>query len=427
MGIILGPLTSALVSNRPVSISAAEGRRLALAAQGFSEPRPRGRVDRRHLRRVLDRVGLVQIDSVNVVARSHELPLYARLGSHPRNNLIDATHRGEVFEYWGHEASFIPVQCHPLFRHRMAAAEAGAAWSGLVKLATARPQFVEAVFDEAAERGPLSAGQLSMGGGRTGPWWGWNEAKMALEWLFWCGRLSARRRRTFEREYALPERFIPAPILALPTPDPATQRRELLLRAARSLGVGTAADLADYFRIKVSVARPLLDELVEDARLIAAEVQGWRQPGYLWPGARNPRQIKARTVLSPFDSLVWERDRTERLFGFRYRLEFYTPAAKRTYGYYVMPFLLDDCLPARVELKADRHRGRLLVLGAFAEESVNFARSTLGCRGASVHAKTVVAELAAELASLASFLGLEEIEVTPRGDLGALLGAALTR
>ncbi len=375
------------------------------------------------MRSVLDRVGVVQIDSVNIVARSHDLPLYARLGSHPRNSLVAATLRGEVFEYWGHEASFIPVECHPLFRHRMAAAAAGAAWSGLVRLAATRPQFIEDVFAEAAERGPLSAGELSMGGGRTGPWWGWNDAKKALEWLFWCGRLSARRRPTFEREYALPQRIVPASVLALPTPDPAEQRRELLLRAARSLGVATATDLADYFRIKAALARPLLDELVEDGRLVAAEVEGWRGRGYLWPGARLPRRITARALLSPFDSLVWERDRTERLFGFRYRLEFYTPAARRTYGYYVMPFLLGDALPARVDLKADRRRGRLLVLGAFAEPSVALDGLRDGRRSGRLAAGMVAEELAAELSCLAGFLGLDGIDVTPRGDLGPVLAA----
>ena len=369
------------------------------------------------MRSVLDRVGVVQIDSVNIVARSHDLPLYARLGSHPRNSLVAATHRGEVFEYWGHEASFIPVECHPLFRHRMAAAAAGAAWSGLVRLAATRPQFIEDVFAEAAERGPLSAGELSMGGGRTGPWWGWNDAKKALEWLFWCGRLSARRRPTFEREYALPQRIVPASVLALPTPDPAEQRRELLLRVA------TATDLADYFRIKAALARPLLDELVEDGRLVAAEVEGWRGRGYLWPGARLPRRITARALLSPFDSLVWERDRTERLFGFRYRLEFYTPAARRTYGYYVMPFLLGDALPARVDLKADRRRGRLLVLGAFAEPSVALDGLRDGRRSGRLAAGMVAEELAAELSCLAGFLGLDGIDVTPRGDLGPVLAA----
>ncbi len=413
------------MSNRLETLSAAEARRLALAAQGFDRPRPRGRIDRRHLRGVLDRVGVVQIDSVNIVARSHELPLYARLGDHPRNSLVAAAHRGEVFEYWGHEASFIPVDCHPLFRHRMAAAEAGAAWSGLVRLAATKPHFVEDVFAEAAERGPLSAGELSMGGGRTGPWWGWNDAKKALEWLFWCGRLSARRRPSFEREYALPERIVPASVLALPTPDPAEQRRELLVRAARSLGVGTVTDLADYFRIKVPVARPLLDELVEDGRLQAVEVDGWRGRGYLWPGARLPRRITARALLSPFDSMVWERDRTERLFGFRYRLEFYTPAAARTYGYYVMPFLLGDALPARVDLKADRQRRRLLVLGAFAEPTVAFDGRHRGRGSGRLPAGTVAEELAAELSCLAGFLGLDGIDVTPRGDLSPLLAAAI--
>jgi len=398
-----------------VRLSVAEARRLALAAQGFADRRPGGRVDRRHLRRVLDRVAVVQIDSVNIVARSHELPLYARLGEHPRNLLVAASHRQEVFEYWGHEASFIPVDHQPLFRHRMAAAEAGAAWKGLVKLAARRPQLIEDVHAEVVARGPVAAGELSMGGGRTGPWWGWNEAKMALEYLFWCGRIGARRRPSFEREYGPPELFVPAHILARPTPEPGEQRRQLLLLAARSLGVGTAADVADYFRLKLPVARPLLEELVEDGRLLGAEVEGWRHRAYLWPDAHLPRRIGARALLSPFDSLVWERDRTERLFGFRYRLEFYTPAPRRTFGYYVMPFLLGERLVARVDIKADRRAGRLLVLGAFAEDPADVAAGPDG---------DVAGALADELAAFAAFLGLDGVEVGSRGELAPALAAA---
>jgi uncharacterized protein YcaQ len=235
----------------PERLSLPRARRIALAAQGFGEPRPTGRVDRRHIRRVLDRVGLVQIDSVNVVVRSHELPLFSRIGAHPRDTLVGLSWRGEVFEYWGHEASFIPVEHHPLLRHKMIAAQQGAAYNGLVRLAKEKPAFLEDVLAEVAERGPLSAGELSMGAGRKGPWWGWNDAKMAVEYLFWCGRIAARRRPNFEREYALPERIIPPAIIARPTPDERDARRELLALAARSVGVGTANDHADYYRLNV--------------------------------------------------------------------------------------------------------------------------------------------------------------------------------
>lgn len=400
------------VTSTPERLGIAAARRIALAAQGFADAAPSGRIDRRHVRRVFDRIGLVQIDSVNIVARSHELPLYARLGPCSRRAVLDAAARQELFEYWGHEASFIPVEHHPDLRHKMVAAEAGAAWSGIVRFARDNPALIEDIHAEIAALGPRSAGELSMGGGRKGPWWGWNDGKIALEWLFWCGRLAARRRSTFEREYGLPEWFIPAAILAQPTPPADEQRKNLLAAAARSIGVGTAKDLADYYRLKMVNARPLLDELVEDGRLLRAEVEGWRQPAFLHPAARVPRRIRARALLSPFDSLVWERDRTLRLFGFRYRLEFYTPAPKRTYGYYVMPLLVDDTIPARVDLKADRRGRRLLVLGAFAEDGVDHARTA--------------AELAAELRRFATFLDLDDVTVEPgaRGDLAGRIERA---
>ena len=397
---------------RPVRLSAAEARRAALAAQGFADPRPR-RADRRHVQRVLDRVGVVQIDSVNIVARNHDLPLFARIGDHRRDSLVAASHRGEVFEYWAHEASFVPVALQPLLRHRMASAADGAAWPGLVRLAERRPRFVEDVYAEVADRGPLSAGELSQGGGRTGPWWGWNDGKRALEWLFWCGRLGARRRPSFEREYALPEQVVPAAVLALPTPEPDEAQRSLLLVAARCLGVGTAEDLADYFRLRMPVARLRLAELVEDGRLEPAEVEGWRRPAFVLPGLRVPRRITAETLLSPFDSLVWSRERTERLFGFRYRLEFYTPAPRRQFGYYVMPFLLGERMPARVDLKADRRARTLRVLGSFAEA------------GLPAPGDDEAVALAAALARLAAFLGLDRVDVEERGDLAAVLAGVV--
>lgn len=401
--------------NPPVRISAAAARRIALAAQGFADPRPAGRIDRRHLRKVLDHVGLVQIDSVNIVARSHEVPIFARLGDHPRNALVEAARRHEVFEYWGHEASFIPVEHQPLLRHKMAAAEQGQAWSGLVRIAAEHPQLIVDVEAEVLARGPLRAGELSMAERRTGPWWGWNDAQKALAWLFWCGRIGAGRLDSFERVYGAPELFVPRRILEQPTRPAAEQRRELLVLAARSLGVATLGDLADYHRLKVPACRPLVQELVEDGRLLPATVEGWRQPAYLFPGARTPRRTTARALLTPFDSLVWARDRTERLFGFRYRLEFYTPAPKRVYGYYVMPFLLDDRLPARVDLKADRKAGCLRVLAAYLEP------------GAGEHQPVarIAVELAAELRTFARFLRLDDVAVEPKGDLADALRAAL--
>lgn len=362
---------------------------------------------------MLSDVGVIQIDSVNVLVRSHELPLFARLGPHPRDMLPRLHRRREVFEYWGHEASWLPVSLHPLLRWRMDAfgsREGG--WVSLVRIAQQDPEFVEGIYDEVRDRGPLTASALTEPGGRTGPWWGWNRGKQALECLFWCGRItSSERRPNFERVYDLTERVIPAAILAEPTPVPAQAQRALLLAAAKCLGVGTAEDIADYFRLKMPVARPLLAELVEEGQLTAARVDGWKKPAFLHPAAQLPSVVRAETLLSPFDSLVWERDRTERLFGFRYRLELYTPAAKRQFGYYVLPFLLGDQLVARVDLKAARREGQLQVNSAYLEPG---------------HASAlVVAALARQVKALAEWLGFEQIVVTPNGDLGPALAAAL--
>jgi uncharacterized protein YcaQ len=398
-----------LLESRTVTdVSAARARRIALAAQGFDVPRPSGKVDRRHVRRVFARVGLIQIDSVNVIVRSQELPLFARLGPHRRDLLATMIEDGELFEYWGHEASLLPVEVFPYLRWRMEAAGAKAAgWNGLIRLARERPDYVEAVYEEVRERGVVSAGELDDPGDKSGPWWGWRHGKQALEYLFWCGRLSARRRASFERVYDLTERMIDPEILARPVPSEADAQKELLVLAARSHGIGTARDLADYFRINIAVARKLVAELAEEGRLVPVTVEGWRDPGFLHPEARTPRRIDARALLSPFDSLVWERARTERLFGFRYRLEIYTPAPKRVYGYYVLPFLLGDALVARVDLKADRADSTLLVRGAFGEAG---------------HDPLAIAEpLAEELALLGGWLGLDRVVVHDHGDLAPAL------
>jgi hypothetical protein len=387
-------------------------------AQGFGERRPAGRVDARHARRALSAVGLIQIDSVNVVARSHELPLFSRLGPHRRDLLPDlAYRRQELFEYWAHEASLVPVSLHPLLRWRMARA-AGEAWGGMVRIQRDQPGLVKAVLGEVTARGPLSARDLdAVLSGATpdrgirrsgGPWWGWGDVKTALEWLFWTGMLGAAgRTRSFERIYDLAERVLPTAVLAAPTPAEPDAQRELLRFAAARLGVGTAGDVADYFRIRRPDARPRLAELVEERALVPVKVEGWREPAFLDPaaGASGRRRPRPRALLSPFDSLVWERSRTERLFGMRLRLEVYTPAERRTHGYYVLPFLLGEHLVARVDLKADRKVSVLRVLGAFGEAP---------------HDPVVTARaLSAELAELARFLGLERVAVEPRGDLAS--------
>jgi hypothetical protein len=381
-------------------MSNSTARRIALAAQGFTDPQPSGRVDLRHIRRALGRVGVLQIDSVNVLVRSHELPLFSRLGPYPRQSLTDlAERRRELFEYWGHMASFVPVRFHPLLRWRMKRAEQHA-WRHVSALQRDHPGYVEAVLAEVAAHGPIPASALSEPGEKSGPWWGWANGKAALEWLFFTGEVaSAGRGRNFERFYDLSERVIPGSVLALPTPSVEDAHRSLLLESARWLGIGTAGDIADYFRIKVTEARPRLNELVEAGELLPVHVEGWKQPAYLHPSARVPRHVRARALLSPFDSLVWNRERTQRIFGMRYRIEVYTPAAQRVHGYYVLPFLLDDELVARVDLKADRKHSTLRMPGAHLE---------LAHVGAD-RAKVVASELEAELRSMADWLELDHV------------------
>ena len=402
-------------------ISLRDARRIALAAQGFADKRPPGRIDSRHFRRVLERLATVQIDSVNVVTRSHELVFFARLGPYDRDALSRWlwTSR-QVFEYWGHEASLHPVDRHPLLRWRMAGDHQ---WGGIRRSARDNPELVASALAEIAERGPVSISDLDVH--RQAPrqqasWWGWGDGKRVVEHLFHTGEVTAVRRNGFTRFYVLPERWIPADVLARPTPQPDDARRELLLVAARAHGLGTARDLADYYRINVPAATKLLAGLVADGALEPVRVEAWAQTAYLHPEAHQPRRrLRARALLSPFDSLIWERDRTERLFDFRYRIEIYVPQAKRVHGYYVLPFLLDDRLVARVDLKADRRAGVLRVRATWGEPEAEAA--TAGGR------ERVAAELAEELASMAGWLDLAGgVDVEPRGDLAPALAATVS-
>lgn len=367
---------------------------------------------RRHLKAVAARLGVVQIDSINVVSRSHYLPFFARLGAYPRAvlDLVTGKHR-DLFEYWGHEASFLPVALQPAMRWRMAKAST-AAWGRMKRIERDRPGYVQAVLDEVRERGPLAASDLSDGGRAVGPWWGWAEGKTALEWLFYAGAVtSAGRRRSFERMYDLPERVLPAAVLAAPTPAEADAHRLLVHRAARALGVATVKHLADYYRMPADAVRPRVDELVEQGDLLPVAVGDGPARWFLHAAAMRPRRADARALLSPFDSLVWERARTEDLFGFRYRIEVYTPAARRVYGYYVLPFLLGDALVARVDLKADRAAGRLLVQSAWVEPGVE--------------ASAVAPHLATELFLMAAWLELDAVVIAERGDLWVDLAGAV--
>jgi uncharacterized protein YcaQ len=388
-------------------------RRIALAAQGFADPRVAGAVGTRQLRRTAERLAVVQIDSVNVLSRSHYLPHFSRLGPYPRaalDALSDRRH--ELFEYWAHEASFLPVRLQPQLRWRMAAAEQHA-WGSMVRLQRERPGYVAEVLDRVRESGPVKASQLlEPKPDRPGSMWNWHAGKVALEWLFFTGALTARARTAgFERVYDLTERVLPPAVVRAPTPERADAVRELVRTAARALGVATETDLRDYFRLPVADVPPAIAELVDSGELQPVQVDGWGRRAWVHPQARRPRWIRARALLTPFDSLVWERPRVERLFDFRYRLEIYTPAAKRVHGYYVLPFLLDDRLVARVDLKADRQAGVLRVQAAHAEPGVD--------------APEVAAALAAELRLLADWLQLEQVGVTGAGDLAPDLAAAV--
>ncbi len=395
-------------------LSVDEARRIAIAAQGLDRPRPPGRVDRRHARKVFDTVGLIQIDSVNVLARAQEMPLWARLGPHPRDVLPTMAAAGELIEYWGHEASLIRAVDEPWFRWRMDAARNGeATWQHVARMRRERPGFIDDVRDQIRERGPLTAADLRDGPGSTEPWWGWDDTKLALEALFWTGDVSAVRGKNFERRYDLRERMLPAEVLAIADPSRPDAHRELLRRAARSIGVGWLRDLADYYRLKLTDARPRVAELVDEGVLTPVRIGDWNETAYLAVGARAPRRVHAASLVSPFDPIVWERKRTERLFDFHYRIEIYTPAPKRRFGYYVLPFVYGDRPAARVDLKADRKTSTLLVPGAFLEPDEP--------------AGEVADALASELRALAGWLGLDRITLGRRGNLAATLRSALPR
>ena len=390
-------------------LSNSEARRIALAAQGFADRPPAGRVDSRHFDRLFGRVGIVQLDSVNVAVRTHYMPAFSRLGPYPQDRFDGyAYDKGRLFEAWGHEASLLPVGHFPLLRHRMEEVRSGAMHS----FARERGGYVEAIYREVAGRGPLAVSDLEdPGRNRNRPWWGRSDGKLALEWLFATGRLAAMRRGNFVRVYDLVERVIPPHLLAAAAPSEPDARRELLRLAGRALGVGTLADLADYYRIRTPQAQPRVRELVEEGELAEVRVEGWSRPAYLHRDARTPRQVRASALLSPFDSLIWFRDRTGRLFDFRYRIEIYVPAPQRRYGYYVFPFLQGERMAGRVDLKADRAAGVLLARGAYLED---------GCE-----AGEVAAGLAAKLESMAAWLGLSGVVVERRGSLARRLRRAV--
>ncbi len=397
------------MTDRTSDLSAAQARRIALAAQGFLDPR-HATPTMRTLQRAVARTGVLQVDSVNVLQRAHYMPLYSRMGPYDPDLLRRAAEKRprRLVEYWAHVQALMPVDLWPVMQHRMASYRAQRGkWAFVAAGTGLEEELLAAVRD----RGASTARQLDEGGPRTKEHWGWNwsETRKVLDFLYMAGDLAiAGRNSQFEVLYDLPERVLPPEVLALPTPSPEEADRELVRRAARSHGVGTARCLADYYRMSQQQAQPAISALVEEGELLPVRVEGWQRPAYLHRDARLPRRVAARALLSPFDPVVWERERAERLFGFRYRIEIYVPAAKRVHGYYVLPFLLGDRVVARVDLKADRATGRLVVKAAYAEP----------------HAPEETAEeLGAELWQLASWLGLTSVTVEPRGDLAPLLRA----
>ena len=354
------------------SLSIADARRIALAAQGFDTARPKTKATQRHVDALISRLGVVQIDSVNVLVRSQELPLFARLGNHDRNAIPKATEAQKLFEYWGHEAAHLPVDLHPLFRWKMDAARTGKVthW-GLTSFYEENKAFVKRTLKHVATNGPTTSRELSTRTEKKGTWWDWDEAKVALEYLFLTGELMSRGRGSdFARIYDTPERVLPQRVIDAATPSEHVARKQLLVRSAIAQGVATASDLADYYRQKLATVKPLIAELVEEGELREVAVDGWTEKAFVHRNAKLPKQLHATALLSPFDSLVWCRPRNERLFNFHYRIEIYTPKEKRKFGYYVLPFMMNGEMVGRVDLKADRANGALLAHSVHTEKGV---------------------------------------------------------
>ncbi|GAA1972485.1 winged helix-turn-helix domain-containing protein [Nocardioides panacihumi] len=391
------------------SLSLPQARRIALAAQGFADTVHESPT-MRTFQRTLDRTGVLQVDSVNVLQRAHYMPLYSRMGPYDVDLLRRAseTRPRRIVEYWAHVQAFMPVELWPVMQHRM---DHYRGKRGKWSIVEAEPGLEQSLLAEIRERGASTARELDDGLPRQKEHWGWNwsNSRRVLDYLYTCGELAiAGRNGQFEIRYDLPERVIPPSVLALPTPTSDEAHLELVRRAARSHGVATVQDLRDYYRMSPPDTARAVATLVETGELQPVSVDGWRRAAYLHRDARLPRRIRARALLSPFDPVVWERARTEALFDFFYRIEIYVPADKRVHGYYVLPFLLGDRIVARVDLKADRRSGRLVAKAAYAEPAA--PPETAG-------------ELAAELGRLAGWLGLDEIVVEPRGDLSGSLAA----
>ncbi|MBD8150336.1 YcaQ family DNA glycosylase [Pseudomonas fluorescens] len=400
-----------------LSFSLKQARRMALAAQGFSGRQPPAQIKAAHLNRLIERLGVLQIDSVNAVVRSHYLPLFSRLGGYSPLMLEQAAwsqgRRRSLFEYWGHEASLLPMAMFPLMRWRMERAKQGRGiYAQMARFGRERQDTVQRVLQAVEQRGALGAGSLSTREERAGPWWDWSDEKHALEWLFAAGLVTVAGRRGFERLYDLPERVIPNEILQTFVGE-AEALRGLLLHSAGALGVATEKDLRDYFRLDPADSRQRLAELVEEGQLLSCQVQGWKQSAYCLAEPKVPRSVPASALLSPFDSLIWERARTERLFDFRYRLEIYTPQHKRVYGYYVLPFLHNERIAARVDVRAERANGCLAVHAVYEEEGGLDEPGMLA--------------LALNLRQMADWLGLKQVKLNCQRPSAARLRVAMLK
>jgi uncharacterized protein YcaQ len=400
------------------TLTAAQARRIAVAAQGFAEPKPRGPVTRAHLRRLISRIQVLQLDSVSVAVRAHYAPVFSRLGPYDRDVLDRAawSHSARsprlLVEYWAHEAALMSVDDWPLLRWRMQEYKHGRWRTNIVKK---RQQLADDVVAALTQHGPMTAGQIETHvgeerPGKKGPWWDRSDTKWVTEALFSAGVLTTATRVGFARHYDLTENVLPPDVVAREVDDDEALR-ELTLRAATALGVGTEADIRDYFRLSPKLSKPAIAKLVADGELEPVEVDGWNAPAYLRAGQTIPRRDRGTALLCPFDPLIFFRPRVQRLFDFHYRIEIYVPAPKRQFGYYVWPFLLDGRLVGRVDLKAERTRDALHVVGAFTEPEQDKSR--------------VAKALAAELNSMASWLGLAKVSVGSRGDLAKELSRSL--
>ena len=397
-----------------LEIDAVSAKRIAVAAQGLGRQRPEGKVDRRHFRRSFGDVGLVQLDSVQAVCRSHYLVFFSRLGKYDRFKLDDwIWQSGEIFESWAHEASILPVETEPFVRWKKSRALQGETWKGLFELANSQKKYVNDVMNQVLlSTSPIKASELTEPRTRSGSWWsGRSDGQKTLDWLFRIGEIAVKRDKNFSRSYVPFNSVIPNETFSLPDPLESESIEQLILTSVRCNGIGTANDIADYFRMKSSFVHKAIPALLEEKKLLSASVEGWSENAYLLPSVCTPEKIVSRALLSPFDSLVWCRPRLERLFDFKYRLEIYVPQEKRKYGYYVLPFLLNENLVARVDLKTLRSEGKLLIKGVYLETGTE--------------PEIVLSELAEEVKELSNFLNLPEVSITGRSKTAVLLRSFL--